>query len=322
MKRFFGILIQSLVVGSLLGCSLQPTETPVATEPPTPCVGLAITLGDVEDQPTEVISGIQPFANYLAARLAPYGIACGRVRVVDTVDEMVELIKKGEMDIYFDSMYPAYLVSEATGAQPILRQWRNCDPEYHSVIVARADSGIKSIDDLLGHMVAMDNPYSTSGFVLPSSYLIDHGFSLVVKESYSATVAQGEIGIVFSSSDSNSYAWIHTHRVDAAVTDDYTYSNIWETTAPGEVILLAETVPMPRRAVIVRADLPDNLQQAIKDELLQAKSNPEAKAAMDNFVDTCEFDDTPQGIEAAFAQMREMDQKIQAIPGLAEALKP
>jgi hypothetical protein len=143
---------------------------------------------------------------------------------------MAELIKNGEVDVYFDSVYPAYLMSEATGAQPILRQWRNCDPEYYSVIVARSDSGISSIDDLPGHVVAMDQPYSTSGFVLPSAYLLDIGLSLVIMNSAEEQVASNEVNLIHLRRQQLAREHIGSQGRWAA-TDDFQFTE-WEETAP------------------------------------------------------------------------------------------
>jgi len=121
--------------------------------------------------------------------------------VVLTINEMIEAINNGEVDLYMDSIFPAALVSNATGAQPILRRQRNCDPEYYSVLFTTPDSGITSIEDLPGHMMAMDRSYSTSGFALPAAYLLDRGLNLVIKKSWDEPVAADEVGIFFSLDD-------------------------------------------------------------------------------------------------------------------------
>ena len=318
MKRFFAILTLSIVVISLLGCNLPRAETPVPTEAEEPCLGPALTIGDISDDPDEVISSMLPFANYLAEHLAAFGYACGKVIVPDTVDEIVELINNEEVDIYLDSMYPATLVSNATGARPILRRWRNCDPDYYSVIFTTTDSGITAVEDLPGHMIAMDRSYSTSGFVLPAVYLLDHGLNLVVKDSYDEPVAEDEVGIYFSLDDKNTLNLVLEGKASAGATDDYFFGK-WEQEAPGKLVNLAQTVSMPRQAVLVRPGLGGDLQDAIKDELANAHLNPVGRSILDQAAQTCRFDDTPDGIEAAFEQMRAMHTKIEEIPGWQDA---
>ena len=318
MKRFWGILMLSMVVGSVSGCVLPHTATPVPTEPSKSCVGPAITIGDTSDNPNEVINDVLPLANYLAERLTAFGFKCGNVIVPDTTDKMIALIKNKEVDIYMDSMYPALLVSDATGAQPILRRWRNCDDEYYSVIFTTANSRITSVEDLPGHMVAMDRSYSTSGFALPAIYLLDHGLNLAVKDAFDAPVAENEVGIYFSLDDINTLNLVLEGKVSAGATDDYYFGN-WDGEAPGKLTKLAQTGSMSRQVVLVRAGLGSDLQNAIKQELATAHLNPEGLVAIENDAQTCKFDDAPGGIGSAFAQMREMHTRLKEIPGWQEA---
>src|SRR5262249_43277272 len=148
-----------LIVSSLAACSTQTSPTPTAIPSPTPeptKAGRPLILGDISDDPAEVIEGAQPIANYLASQLAEYGITSGEVRVATSMDDMINLLKKGEVDLYFDSTYPATLISDAGGGQIILRRWKFGVEKYNSVIFASKKSGITSIDQLPGHIVAMD----------------------------------------------------------------------------------------------------------------------------------------------------------------------
>ncbi len=227
---------------------------------------------------------------------------------------MIPLIKNGEVDFYMDSVFPATLLSDATGAQPILRRWRNCDPDYFSVIFTKAGSGISSIDDLRGQMIAMDRPDSTSGFVLPAVFLIDHGLKLVVKKSFTDTVAGNEVGIYFSLADIDTLRLVLDGYVGAGATDDYNFLKL-EEDFPGTLTRLAETGSMPRQVVLVRPDLSDDLKEAIKQELVKCDLSPVCVKAMKQNAATCKYDDTPDGIDFALNQMRQMHEKIKSIPG-------
>ena len=121
-------------------------------------------------------------------QLGDYGITEGQVKIAATVEGIAHLVSTGQVDLYFDSIYPATLVSDASGAHPILRRWRFGVEKYHSVIFASKESGIKSIEDLPGHTISFDSPYSTSGFLLPSVYLLERDLNLVGKRSYNDPV--------------------------------------------------------------------------------------------------------------------------------------
>lgn len=323
MCRYVGFLAAMLALAGLLGCGSQSTlpEQGASSLPaPTPCIGKTITIGEISENPNEVILDVQPFAGYLAKRLAGFGYQCGQVKVADSVPQMIGWMKNGDVDIYWDSVFPATLVSDATGAVPILRRLRNCDPEYYSVIFTSKTSGIKSLDDLPGHMFGMDVPDSTSGLVMPAVYLMDHGLHLAVKESYSDRVAADEVGIYFTHGDSNTRQAVLSGNVSAGATDDYQYGT-WEQGQPGMLILLAQTQPEPRQAVLVRQGLEEALRSAIKDELLGASADPQGSQALESAAKTCGFDDPPGGIAAAFELMRSMHEQLKLIPGWEAALQ-
>ncbi len=320
MMRFFPILMTLLALLSLVGCSSQKPPASADTPVPTPCAGKSITIGEISDTPKTVIDNVLPFARYLASRLGDSGIVCGHVKVTDTVAGMIKLINSQEVDVYFDSVFPATIVSDATGAEPILRRWRNCDPEYYSVMFVTKASGIASMEDLGGHMMGMDRPDSTSGFVLPASDLIDHGLHLVVKSSYAEAVAPDEVGVFFTGADSNTLDLLHSGKLSAGATDDYNFAQ-WKETAPElGLVVLATTESEPRQAVLLRPSLNSALKAAIKNELLRVGEEPAAQDALKLAVGTCKFDDPPGGIAAAFGRMRAKWSQLKLVSGWEEAL--
>lgn len=79
----------SVLVIMLVACSgLEGTPLPVETETTIEHEGRALVLGDISDDPAEVIDGTQPIADYLAEHLKEYGISSGQVRVVSSISEM------------------------------------------------------------------------------------------------------------------------------------------------------------------------------------------------------------------------------------------
>jgi len=294
------LFVLSLVLVSCAG-EATPTEVP-RTEP---VETRAIVLGDISDDPAEVIEGTQPLADYLASQLSDYGITEGQVRIASSTDEMAKLLAEGKVDLYFDSTYPATLISDKAGAKVILRRWRFGVEEYQSVIFASAASGIESIDDLPGHMVAMDAPYSTSGFVLPAVHLMENGLSLVGKKSYGDPVAGEEVGFVFSYDDENTLQWVLSGLTDAGVTDDYNFDVAFPEDARTQLVELARTEYTPRQVVVMRSGLDGDLGQAIVQVLISMHETETGKAALEPF-QTSKFDEFPEGIDAATARMREM----------------
>lgn len=310
-RRSFSLAVLIFLLAS---CSnLSEAKLPVLTETPLEVEGRAIVFGDISDDPAEVIDGTQPLADYLAEHLKDYGITSGRVRVVSTISEMIQLLKKGEVDLYFDSTYPATLISDETGAQIILRRWRFGVEEYHSVIFAPEDSRITSLKDLPGHMVAMDAPYSTSGFMLPAVTMVEGGLNLVGKKGYGESVEADEVGFVFSYDDENTLQWVLSGLASAGVTDDYNFDVAFPEEITQNLVVLARTESTPRQVALAREGLEPGLLKAIKQVLMGIHEDEAGKAALEAF-QTTRFDEFPEGIERATGRMREMMEIVQDIP--------
>ncbi len=303
------LMLIAFVLCMLAACTGPATETPT---PPEVSDAQIIVLGDISDDPGEVIEGTQPLADYLAANLGDFGVTEGQVKIAATADEMARLLEEGEVDIYFDSVYPATLISDATGAQPFLRRWRYGVEEYYTVIFTHKDSGIDSIEDLPGHMIAMDNPFSTSGYLLPAVHLMEQGLTLVGKEAYDDAVGDDEVGIVFSYDDENTLQWVLSGQVSAGATDDYHYNVAFPEEASEQLVSLAETESVPRQVAVARPGMDPDLLEAIKQILINADENEEGQAALEPF-QTTRFDEFPESIEAAQDRMREMMEMVQDI---------
>jgi len=300
------VITLSMMILLIAGCSGMSTDLPpVVPQATIEEGGRTIVFGDISDDPSEVIDGTQPLADYLAGHLQEYGITSGRVRVVSTISEMAELLKSGEVDLYFDSTYPATLISDETGAQIILRRWRFGVEEYHSVIFAAQDSGITSLADLPGHMVAMDAPYSTSGFMLPAVEMVENGLNLVGKRGHGESVLPDEVGFVFSYDDENTLQWVLSGLVSAGVTDDYHFDVAFPKDVTQNLIVLARTESTPRQVVLARSGLDPELLGAIKQVLISIHEDEAGKDALEAF-QTTRFDEFPDGIERATDRMREM----------------
>lgn len=265
---------------------------------------LYLVLGDVSDEPAKKIKRFQPLAEYLAANLSEYGYAVGEVRIAPDLETMAAWMVAGEVDLYFDSLYPAMVVSEQSGAAPILRRWKSGNEQYHTVLFALAESGISSVEDLVGEMIAFEDPNSTSGYLLPLSYLMEAGLNPVEKSTTESLVSGGEVGYVFSHEDQNTLQWVVSSVVAVGATDDGNYAELLEET-DAELVVIAETESVARQVAMVRPGMDPEILEAITILLLGLDEHPEGQAVLEAFK-TTQFDEFPEGAEQAFERMREL----------------
>ncbi|MBK8985622.1 MAG: PhnD/SsuA/transferrin family substrate-binding protein [Chloroflexi bacterium] len=168
------------------------------------------------------------------------------------------------------------------------------------------------MDDLVGQMVAFEEPFSTSGYMLPLAYLIGRGLTPVEKMALATAVAPNEIGYVFSTADNTTIQWVISGLVPAGVTDNITFGRLPAETQ-AELAVFAATDDVPRQLVLVRADLDETLVAALKAELLAMDENESGQSALEIFL-TTEFTEFPEGPGEALAQMKTLYQLVQTQP--------
>jgi len=80
----------------------------------------------------------------------------------------------------------------------VVPQEKDGSTYYYSVMVVRADSGIKTLADMQGHSLAWADPNSTSGYLIPSATLKTKGINLADGAYFSKTGFSGghEQGVV------------------------------------------------------------------------------------------------------------------------------
>ncbi len=311
LMRWSCLGVSTAVFLLLVACGSSPAEIPSTSlvSNNQPSQG-AIVWGKVDSEPTDAILKWQPVVDYLAANLGDSGIETGIVKIAPDMVTMSRWVAAGEVDIVQDSFYPAMLVASNSGAVPLVI--RNKDKsDRHAVFFARADAGLNSLEDLKGQTIALAEPHSTSGFMLPIAHLKQRGINPTEQPSLeAAAVASGDIGYIFSGDDDVAAQWVLNQTVIAGAVDNGTFEDFDEGN-PGVLIVLDETEGITRNSMILaRKDLDPALQENIRQVLLAMDQNPEGMAILEEngAVNFIQF----QGeSELVWARAQEMFQLIQ-----------
>lgn len=263
------------------------------------------TVGDIDpDEPAKKIERFQPLADFLAGKLGDFGIDQGRVVIARDIDELAKLFKDGEIDLYMDSAFPTLAVKEKVDSIVILRRWKNEALEYHSLFVSLRNRGVAGPEDLVGKVVAFEEPHSTSGFVLPAGSLASTGYILREVDSPDADVGPDEIGYVFSRDEENTIEFVLAGMVAAGGISDIDLEEL-----PPEIserlIAWNQTLSVPRQLVSVRPGLQSEFIDAIKELMIGLEATPEGRALMDGLKSTKRFDPLPGESLESLRQLRE-----------------
>jgi phosphonate transport system substrate-binding protein len=297
----FGLLLVFLV-----GCG--PTSPPLTAPPRPPQTEKShtITLGDIDpDEPAKKLKEFQPLADYLAQHLQEFGIREGRVVIARNFEDMTRLLKDGTVDIYFDSPFPTLAVQNLSGSQVIARRWKGRDPTYWSLYIALRDSGITSLEGFRGKIIALEEPHSTSGFVLPAGTLIQRGFTLRKVDRLDASVAPNEIGYFFSRDEENTIELLLQGQVAGGGVSNQDYQEL-SAELKQRILAFDQTLTVPRQLVSVRPGLDPALRGKVRELLIGLDQTNAGQQLLEELDKTKKFDPLPSDSAAALEAFKEL----------------
>ena len=247
-----------------------------------------ITIGTIGEDAVTHIKNFQPIVNYIASKISDEEKQyVGKVKITKTIDSMIIQLHEEKIDLFIDSPITTTLVSEQTDAKPILVRWKGGTENYSSVFFVKNDSKISSIDDFVEKTIVFENKESTSGYLLPKSYLVKNEFNLLF-----STNSTNMIHHIFAGSDVNVPLWIYQDKADIGVSSNTDFAKINEN-YDNEFIIVAETQSVPRHIVTHRSNLDLDLTDKIKQILIDMDKDPEGLELLKNFKNTSKFTEIP-----------------------------
>jgi phosphonate transport system substrate-binding protein len=251
-----------------------------------------LVFGRVHDDPVRSIRDRQEFVDYMAKKLAPYGITGGRIVVVEKMHLLARALREGKVDLFHDSVVPSMVLSKWAGSVPVLRQWKYAEAEYEGIIVVKKNSGIDTLADLKGKVIAFEEPHSTSASILPRMLLEDQKLKLVEMKS-PGTARPDVVGYVYGS-DGSSINVLITGRVDAATSLTREIERL-KPEIRESLKIIGKTRAVPRQLIAVRKDLDSTLVKALKEILINMDKDPEGQGVLKRQQNTTKIDEIPPG---------------------------
>ena len=267
--------------------------------------GDTLVIGSIARNIKKELRNFGPLADYLSTRLGAVGYSDAKLAVVTSAGEMARRLRSGEIDIYIDSPFTVADIARRTGAKPLLRRWKKGQAEYYTLFVVREDSTIYSLADLRGKIVAFDEPFSSSGYFLPKGMLVERGYPMVEVRDTDAPMPDDVIGYVFSMDDINSMFWVLQEKVDATAVSPEHFQR-FEKKNVGQFRVLARSRNIPRHVVAHRVDLDPTVVGELERVLTTMEETEAGRNALEGFQNTTRFDRFPRGVEATFAPINAM----------------
>lgn len=260
-----------------------------------------LVLGRISDDPKAHHEQLRPLLDYVVPRMRDVGIREGRILMASDVQQMTSYLRRGRVDWVTETVGAALSLQQRADAQPLLIAERGGVSRYHSVFFVRRDRGIGSLQELRGRTIAFQSRASTSAYLVPAMTLLDAGLPLEILLSPIDTPPPDVLGYVFARSELNVASWVHKGLVDAGVVSSLDWQDPRRTPPAfrDELRIIHETGSYPRALEMVRRGLEPAVRERLREVLLQAAGDPDAREALLLFFRTTRFMPVDEEAQAA-----------------------
>ena len=222
-----------------------------------------------DEAPTELLRKFKPLGDYLSRAV---GMEVKFVPVTDYA-ATVEGLAGGHLDLVWYGGFTFVQARRRTGnARPLVQ--REEDATFHSKFIARAGSGIASLQDLKGKTFAFGSVSSTSGHLMPRYFLLQAG---VDPDKAFARYA-------FSGAHDATAKWVESGKVDAGALNESVWQKLVDEKRvdTSKLVVFYTTPAYQDYNWTVRGDLDRALADRIQAAFLALDpANPGHKAILD-----------------------------------------
>ncbi|MBW8639943.1 phosphonate ABC transporter substrate-binding protein [Hoeflea sp. WL0058] len=185
------------------------------------------------------------------------------------------------------SGYAKVYLTDPKAVEPILTTIQtDGSTGYYSVMVARKDSGIKTLEDMKGKKLGFADPDSTSGFLVPSVSL-PGDIGMPVEEYFAETgFGGGHENLVLEVVKGNFDAGTTWASGVGKFEDGYTSGNLAKMVDKGildmgDLVQVWQSPQIPNGPIVVRTSMDDDMKQKFKAFMMALpESDPECFSAI------------------------------------------
>lgn len=250
-----------------------------------------LVLGRISDDPQAHYEQLKPLLDYVVEHMHDVGITEGRILMARDAQQMASYLRRGRVDWVTETSGTAMQLQQQARGVPLLLTERGGVGRYRSIFFVRRDSGIDSLEALRGRSVAFQNVSSTSAYFVPASELLERDVPMEILLSPMDRPAPDSTGYVFARSELNIATWVHKRLVDAGTMSDLDWRDArrMPTAYRRDLEIIHTSMEYPRALEMVRGDLAPEIGSRLREVLLQAADDPDAREALLLFFKTTRF---------------------------------
>ena len=190
-----------------------------------------------------------------------------------------------------------------TSMMPLAKAKRRTGGTYRGLIVARKDSGIKTLAEIKGKTIGFVDPESASGYLYPLQVLLQAGID----------PRRDCARIEFLQKHDALMSAVWTKKIDVGAVIEDTIATVKDQKVLDQLVILGKTGEIPTDIVACRADCDPELRNAFQKALLKTASLKQAVSSVTGLPPIMEFLPVDQA---------DIDGVQTFLNGLEEARKP
>lgn len=305
--RTGGGILAALAVAALCLAVPAAAETPLM---PRAERDQTLVIGRITGKISKQYHRLEALNDYLVPKLAAVGITQGRVILANDASHMATLLETGQVDYFSETVFTALRLEMDGHASVLLHEWKDGQPTYKTLFIATksfaSEAGADGVAALAGQRVAFEDGDSTSGFLLPYLYLVQHGLKPVPANSLtSPTPKPPVVSYHFADDETSVLARVMRGRATAGTVSDIEWPKEMRTPAfRHNLQVIAETPAVLRSLTMVRGTLPADRKTALADALMALNEDDAAGEVKKAYFNTSKFAPLSQEARQQLADLR------------------
>jgi phosphonate transport system substrate-binding protein len=217
--------------------------------------------------PTKAIREMQPLVDYLSRRTGTKV----EMTVPTNYAAVVEALVNDQVDVAHLGGFTYVQASQRAGVKPLVQRER--DRNFHSLFVTQPASPIRSLADLEGHTFAFGDVNSTSGHLMPESFMREAGVKPAVISK-----------AIYTGGHDATLLAVANGKVDAGALDEAVFQRLTSTgkVDPKSVRVFLTTPPFFDYVWAARKDVDPAVAKSVADAFLALDAgDPAQKQILD-----------------------------------------
>ena len=208
-----------------------------------------------DENAATIIQDNEELSDYLAETLDK------EIELVVTTDysSMIEAASNGRIDLAYFGPLSYVLAKTKSDIEPFAARLKGGSTSYTSVIIGNLEAGVDEFADIAGTTVAFGDPASTSSRLFPELTLAQA--DLTAGEDYEAGFLGAHDAVALAVQTGNAQAGGLSRPIFDSLVEEGTID-------PSQIVVIAESEPIPQYPWTLRSDLEPELKDNIRSAFL------------------------------------------------------